>query len=682
MSVIELTVGSRLWLDGEIWTVQELSGNAVVLNNDQHFRRVSVSAVVAQAQLVSEAATTRPEPQEDWELTNVVLGKLTSEQESELSRRAQIVRGLLQPPSGAGSTLQERIRDCSARTGLSNRTLERWISGYRNAGIAGLADKRLLRARKAAVDPRWDAACIEVLDQYIYASTPTMNVLIDKVRQRLDDIFGAGAVEVPSRTTAYRRIRTLAKGRHAFGSAKNRQSVAERPSAPYGRLRATRPGEYVVLDTTPLDVFAMEPVTLRWVPVELTVAQDLFTRCILGLRLSPGSTNSADVANVLYQCVTPQPNGDDDGTWPFHGVPRNILMATEEPDGISQERVAGMPACLPEAIVVDHGRVYLSDHIIAACARLGISIQPATPYKPTDKPTIERFFKTLREGLLQHLPGYKGPDVYNRGKDVEDQAFYYVAELEQIIREWVGQIYHHDKHDGLSVPEIPGLTVSPAEMFQAGLAKTGGLLLPENRQTAFSFLEVKWRTIQHYGVEVDGRRYDGPALNFHRNTQSPYGGQYAGKWPVFVDAHDVRRVWFQTPESKTFEPLEWEHASGLNQPFSRDAAEYTKKIALEENRHVDPAQAVNTLLASWSQETVESRRDKALARRLSAARPGPDQPVDEATMRSEAASIPGVLDFTAAHERKHRQEPVDDLDDVFEEFFSEDPDRQVEVFNE
>ena len=37
-----------------------------------------------------------------------------------------------------------------------------------------------------------------------------------------------------------------------------------------GRLRATRPGEYVVLDTTPLDVFAMEPVTMRWVGVELT----------------------------------------------------------------------------------------------------------------------------------------------------------------------------------------------------------------------------------------------------------------------------------------------------------------------------------------------------------------------------------------------------------------------------
>ncbi len=117
---------------------------------------------------------------------------------------------------------------------------------------------------------------------------------------------GPGVVPVPARTTAYRRLKQLAKGRHAFGSGKARRSVANRPDGPYGRLRATRPGEYVVLNTNPLDVFAMEPVTLRWVTVELTVTMDLFDRCIVGLALQPVSTKSADVANVLFQAVTPQ----------------------------------------------------------------------------------------------------------------------------------------------------------------------------------------------------------------------------------------------------------------------------------------------------------------------------------------------------------------------------------------
>jgi hypothetical protein len=41
---------------------------------------------------------------------------------------------------------------------------------------------------------------------------------------------------------------------------------------------------------------------------------------------------------------------------------------------------------------------------------MGISIQPARLRTGRDKGPGERFFRTLREGLLQALPGYKGPD--------------------------------------------------------------------------------------------------------------------------------------------------------------------------------------------------------------------------------------------------------------------------------
>ncbi|GAA3684778.1 winged helix-turn helix protein [Yimella lutea] len=575
--------------------------------------------------------------------------------------------------------MQERLIDAAKTEGVSTRTLERWVLAYREGGVAGLAHSRTTGRYRSGVDPRWDEACLVVLADFTSRSTPTMNVVLDKIRQRLDEMHGPGEVPNPSKSTGYRRLTELSKGRHAFGSAKQRRSVARRPDGPYGRLRATRPGEYVVLDTTPLDVFAMEPVTLRWVPVELTVAQDLFTRCILGLRLTPISTTSADVANVLYQCVVPQRDASDDGHWPFHGVPRNLLVGTEEPDGVSQERLDGIPACLPEAIVVDHGKVYISSHVTSACARLGITIQPAIPYKPTDKPTVERFFRTLREGLLQHLPAYKGPDVYNRGEDVEGKAFYYVSELEQIIREWVGTVYHRSKHDGLCVPEVPGAVFSPLEMFEVGLAKAGGLLVPTNPDLAFSFLEVAWRTIQHYGVEVDGRRYDGPGLNKYRNTKSPHGGLNAGKWPIFVDRHDVRNVWFQDPVTHEFSTLAWEHAPALDQPFSHEAAEYTKQLALRDNRHVDPLTAVTDLLLAWSQDEVSTRREKSLALRLSSSRPTNPPPAAQTTN----ASVPAIIDLLSAREQRQRQPSlVDDLDEVFERYCSEGDDGRLEVFDE
>ena len=58
--------------------------------------------------------------------------------------------------------------------------------------------------------------------------------------------------------------------------------------------------------------------------------------------------------------------------------------------------------------MIDHGKAFLSAHVISVCTRLGISIQPAQPRKPTDKPTCERFFKTLREGLIRTSQPIRG----------------------------------------------------------------------------------------------------------------------------------------------------------------------------------------------------------------------------------------------------------------------------------
>ncbi|MCW2942116.1 MAG: integrase, partial [Actinomycetia bacterium] len=42
-----------------------------------------------------------------------------------------------------------------------------------------------------------------------------------------------------------------------------------------------------------------------WVRCELTVAMDLYSRVITGLRLTPVSTKSIDVAGVLFETIRP-----------------------------------------------------------------------------------------------------------------------------------------------------------------------------------------------------------------------------------------------------------------------------------------------------------------------------------------------------------------------------------------
>lgn len=669
---VRLTIGAQFWMDGAAWTVHELVGGSVVLISGERISRVSIKCLVTNATPlgVETGGTGECLP------IAAALSSVPADVVRELETRAVHIRELSSASTAANRAVLFRSK--AVELGVSVRTLQRWFAAYETSGVAGLLDARVSRPTRRSVHPLWDAACLAELRLYTNRSTPTKGAIVAAVALRLETEHGPGTVPIPSQATAYRRLDELSKGKYAFGSGKARRSVAKGPSGPYGRLRAAHPGEYVVLDTTPLDVFAMEPVTLRWVPVELTVAMDLYSRCILGLRLTPVSTKSADVANVLYQCVSPERAQQ----WPFHGVPQNVLVKHEDPEALTRWKVGDRPACMPEAIVIDRGSQYMSAHVLGACARLGITVQPAIPNKPTDKPTVERFFRTLREGLLQHLPAYKGPDVYSRGAAVEDEAFYYVTELEQIIRDWVGTIYHRTKHEGLCIPEVPGVDLSPTEMFEIGVAKSGELILPTSPDLAYEFLDVRWRTIQHYGVEFDGRIYDGSALNLYRNRRSSYTGEHAGLWPIFTDVHDVRFAYFQNPETKCWHQLHWEHAAALDQPFSKDGAEYVKRLSLRENRHVDPGQAVRDLLAQWSRGEVQSRRDRGLARRLSAQRSALEVGADD-DVQQDAASLPGVIDLLQHRSSKRAQlEVVDDID-VFSQYYAENPDAQgLEVFDE
>ena len=217
-----------------------------------------------------------------------------------------------------------------------------------------------------------------VLAERTDASRPTQDLVLAEIAARLDAEHGAAAVPVPSPTRARVLLREIARGTSAFGGTKAKREIAGRPAAPYGRLRATRPGEYLLLDTTRLDVFAMDPVTLRWVQAELTAAMDLYDRCITGLRLTPVSTKAVDAAAVLFESARPLPGlagGHDDGRPPYHGLPAGVVvdaarLATEGGEPL-------LPSVAAETIVVDHGKIYLSEHLMSACARLGISVQPA-----------------------------------------------------------------------------------------------------------------------------------------------------------------------------------------------------------------------------------------------------------------------------------------------------------------
>lgn len=109
---------------------------------------------------------------------------------------------------------------------------------------------------------------------------------------------------------------------------------------------------------------------------------------------------------------------------------------------------ASKTVIMAETIVCDHGKAYLSNTFKNACRRLGISLQPAHPDTPTDKPIIERTLQSIGALFAQYVTGYLGSSVERRGKNAEDQAVFSLAEIQALLDEWIVTGWQNRPHDG------------------------------------------------------------------------------------------------------------------------------------------------------------------------------------------------------------------------------------------
>jgi transposase InsO family protein len=58
---------------------------------------------------------------------------------------------------------------------------------------------------------------------------------------------------------------------------------------------------------------------------------------------------------------------------------------------------------LPEALYLDNGSTYRGDTLRIGCERLGVTLIHARPYSPEARGKMERFWRTLREAVLDHM---------------------------------------------------------------------------------------------------------------------------------------------------------------------------------------------------------------------------------------------------------------------------------------
>jgi putative transposase len=164
------------------------------------------------------------------------------------------------------------------------------------------------------------------------------------------------------------------------------------------------------------------------------------------------------------------------------------------------ELAAPRPVIVPDTIVIDGGKVFVSDTFTRACDRLGVSVQRARPHTPTDKPVVEATFGAINTLFCQHVASYTGSNTTLRSTDVT--GAWTLPELQDLLDEWLLAGWQTRPHDALRDPLASLRMLSPNEKYAALVAAAGYLQLTLTGQDYLELLPVEWRQINAYGIRI------------------------------------------------------------------------------------------------------------------------------------------------------------------------------------
>lgn len=302
-------------------------------------------------------------------------------------------------------------------------TLERWYYAYRKGGIAALRpDPRSDRGPCRALPGPLRQLLCDIRREHPGASVPLiLRTLVEDGRME------PGAVDETSVRRLYR--------------AEGLDRVTLRDSAsPKTRLRwqADRPGALWHADVchgAPLSVGE------RKLAVRIHAILDDASRYIVAIR-AVSTEREADMLELFAHSLRRFPR--------------------------------------PDALYLDNGSTYRGDILRLFCERLGVTLLHAAPYDPQARGKMERFWRTLREGCLDHL------GALGSLHDVNVRLYAFLDEH-----------YHKAPHSGL-------LGRAPGPVWSAGDGQSQERVASEADLRAALTLTERRRVSRDNVVSIDG----------------------------------------------------------------------------------------------------------------------------------------------------------------------------------
>ena len=627
---IKFEPGTRFRWDGKTFTVTALRGGCFEARAAD-----GTVSLIDVASLLSEPGLTFPE----WDYSNriePIPETAASPQAMTAAKRMEqhlleVITGF---PSGhpelenvpardgydpKSTKLTQRMKLKAEELGLAINTLWGLKREYLKTGLFALIDGRSTQVKsgRGRLDPVIETAIERVLEEFKTKSDVRLGVLRAYLKLEVEKVVtekGGEVPTLPSVPTLNRHIGRIKQQLRFKGLAKQRLSHESRPSPPFKWFHANRPGQTILIDSTVLDVFALDPITGQWIKLQLTIAIDLYTRSLVAWRFTQ-DTKGIDVALLLYDIIRPKqflPGWPKQARWNYVGIPDSLVIVQyqNEQASTTEVQLAAIPVVYPETVIVDHGKVYVSDTFKRACLLLGINLQPARIRGPTDKGPVETTFDYIKENFCALLRGFTGPNVLSRGESVEEDAIYFVNDVDEMFTDWVASIWQTRVHAGIQLDGAPHVDVSPNDAYAEGLARAGFVYCVPDGGIYFSCLPTRALAVNHDGINLFGIRYDDPALEQFRQRPAPAAYGHKGKYLVRYDPRSLSMCYFYDFHQHTWLPINWrKHSPQLEQPFNDLTLKYAHSLAISRYGSKPNAQMVEEELA----EILRRFGDKVIA---------------------------------------------------------------------
>ncbi|WP_404456879.1 Mu transposase C-terminal domain-containing protein (plasmid) [Virgibacillus necropolis] len=283
-------------------------------------------------------------------------------------------------------------------SGISTRTLQYWISKYRQFGLKGLI-------RKNRGDAGSFKVAIEVQEEIKNLILNHKKNSITSIHRKICKICTKNNWQKPSYNQVYALSKTLLPSmkKLAYEGRKEYQNSFDL----IHRREASYPNEIWQADHTPLDIMVLNEKGKPERPW-LTIIMDEYSRAIAGYFLTFQDPTAIHTALVLHQAIWRKGNPE----WQICGI--------------------------PEKFYTDHGSDFTSNHLEQVAIDLKINLLFSAVGVPRGRGKIERFFLTVNQLFLQDLPGYIGNQT--------NPSLITIKELDEKLSDFIIYHYHHRIH--------------------------------------------------------------------------------------------------------------------------------------------------------------------------------------------------------------------------------------------